>query len=682
MTSNGAPAPAGLSTSANSDQLQATLPGGASTFSNPLLFNNIFWDNRAGSRAGTTVTGLGLAGDATPIDHWDVGVADGTGQLAPTNSIVQQSPGDHPYTTSASNSSADPSVVSAYDTSVAFNTWRQNPAFVDSTLVAVEAPANMLGDYHLANCPGSPACNLGAASAGGVNAPTTDIDGDGRPALGGFDSGSDEYAGTTPPPPTSDLYFSTLGNTNPPGVSGTADDSDMYRWNGTAFSREWDATTAGVPASADVDGFSRVDSTHFFVSFNTAVTLPGLGTVADEDVVYYDNGVWEPWYDGSANGVGGTVDLAATSVMGSTLYFSTNNTSVPPGAGGTGDPADLYRWNGGSSYTRVFDASTVGLPGGTNVDAAIFVDATHIYLSFSNATTTVPGIGAVQDEDVVYYNSGAWSVYFDGTALGLGTSANLDLDAIAFEASASPPPPPPPPAAPLFAFSTAGNTNPPGAGGGAPDDADLYGWSGSVFTRLFDASAQGLPSAANVDALDYVDATHFYVSFTAANTAVPGLGNVQDEDVVYYNNGSWSVYFNGTAHGLTTAAEDVNAISVAGSTLYFSTLGNTNPPGVSGTADDADVYSWNGTSYARVWDASANGLPSTASVDGLVWVDSTHLYLSFSAATTSVPGIGTVQDEDIVYRNGGAWSTYFDGTANGLTTADEDIDAFDLVVTP
>ena len=52
VTSNGSPAPAGLSTAANSDQLQATLPGGSPLFSNPLLFNNIFWDNRAGTRAG------------------------------------------------------------------------------------------------------------------------------------------------------------------------------------------------------------------------------------------------------------------------------------------------------------------------------------------------------------------------------------------------------------------------------------------------------------------------------------------------------------------------------------------------------------------------------------------------------------------------------------------------------
>ena len=111
VTSDGQPAPAGLATTSNSDQLQATLPAGSPTFSNPLLFNNIFWDNRAGTRAGTTVTGIGLAGDATPIDHWDLGVCRRhRPSLAPTNSVVQQDAGEHPYTTSPTNSAADPAV--------------------------------------------------------------------------------------------------------------------------------------------------------------------------------------------------------------------------------------------------------------------------------------------------------------------------------------------------------------------------------------------------------------------------------------------------------------------------------------------------------------------------------------------------------------------------------------------
>jgi hypothetical protein len=188
-----------------------------------------------------------------------------------------------------------------------------------------------------------------------------------------------------------------------------------------------------------------------------------------------------------------------------------------------------------------------------------------------------------------------------------------------------------------------------------------------------------LPAGANVDGYDRIDATHFYVSFSAANTAVPGLGNVQDEDVIYYNNGVWSVYFDGTAHGLLAGGQDLDAINIAGGILYFSTFGNNAVPGVAGPYDDADIYSWDGTSYARVWDASANGLPAGANVDGFVRVDATHFYLSFSGTNTAVPGLGNVQDEDVVYYNNGTWSVYFDGTAHGLGAGGNlDIDAFDI----
>ena len=228
-------------------------------------------------------------------------------------------------------------------------------------------------------------------------------------------------------------------------------------------------------------------------------------------------------------------------------------------------------------------------------------------------------------------------------------------------------------------FSTFGSTNPPGVTGTA-DDADIYGWSGSAFSRVLDMSAApyNLPGNANVDGFDRVSPSTFYLSFSGATTTVPGLGAVQDEDVLFWNGTTWSVWFDGTAHGLTAANQDIDAISVVGSTLYFSTVGNTNPPGVGGAADDADIYSWNGSSYARVWDATANGLAGAANVDGLVFLDSSHFYLSFSPTTTTVPVLGAVEDEDVVYNNGGTWKVYFDGTAHGLTAANLDVDAFDV----
>jgi hypothetical protein len=195
---------------------------------------------------------------------------------------------------------------------------------------------------------------------------------------------------------------------------------------------------------------------------------------------------------------------------------------------------------------------------------------------------------------------------------------------------------------------------------------------------MIDASVLGLPNGANVDGLVRVDNTHFYLSFSANSTTVPGIGNVQDEDVVYYNAGTWSVYFDGTAAGLTAANQDLDAFDIVGGVLYFSTAGNTNPPGVAGVADDADIYAWNGTPFSRVFDASVAGLPAGANVDGYVRVDATHFFLSFSGATTAIPGIGNVQDEDVVYYNAGTWSVYFDGTAKGLTADNQDLDAFDL----
>ncbi len=229
----------------------------------------------------------------------------------------------------------------------------------------------------------------------------------------------------------------------------------------------------------------------------------------------------------------------------SPLTFSTFGNTNPPGVGGTADDADLYSWNG-TAFARVFDASTAGIPGAANVDGLDRTDATHFYLSFA-ADTTITGLGAVQDEDIVFYNAGTWSVYFDGTAAGL-TAANLDIDE--FDISGG-----------VLRFSTLGNTNPPGVGGTA-DDADVYSWNGTSFARVWDATANGVPAAANVDGLAMQDATHFRLSF-AADTTITGLGAVQDKDVVLFNAGAWSNWFDGTAAGLTNANHDPDAIDVS-----------------------------------------------------------------------------------------------------------------------
>ncbi|QNN51579.1 beta strand repeat-containing protein [Nocardioides mesophilus] len=696
VTSNGAPAPAGVSTSLNSDQLQGTLPAGAKPYSDPVMFNNILWDNRAGTRAGTTVTGIGLAGDSSAVDHWDVGLADGTALLSPLSSVIQQDAAQHAYATDASNSTTNPGVVSTYDTSVAFATWRQNPAFVDATLVAAEVPANQLGDYHLAGtgttCT-SPACNLGVASTGAgatlVNAPATDIDDEVRPALGGIDAGSDEFGSTKggtppPPPPAKDFFFSTAGLSFAPIP---ALPGDVLRYNGSFSRHKAQVADLGLPLfGVNIDGLSMVNDNHFYVSFDANITIARPGpdlAVADEDVAEFDNGTWSMFFDASARGLSTGIDLDAISVVNGSLYFSVNSTTALR-TNLSGDVNDVYAWTGANTVARV-----VTVAGTANLDSLVYTDATHLLASFS-VDTTLTGAGSVQDEDIVELAADTWSVWFDGTAAGL-TSNNQDIDAFSLPGAAVTPPPVDPPPGPTgdgkgrVVFSTLGDVNPDGVTGTA-DDADLYSFDGTTTTRELDVTAlpvaSRLPAGANLDGYDRIDATHFYASF-AGNTSVPGLGTVQDEDVILYDNGTWSVWFDATSRGLTAAAQDIDAISVSGNTLYFSTAGNTNPRRVTGTADDADIYSVDVTApadtavFTRVWDATANGVPSAANVDGYVRVDATHFYLSFRPDTT-LPGLGAVQDEDVVLNNGGTWSSYFDGTAHGLTAAGADVDAFDI----
>ena len=380
------------------------------------------------------------------------------------------------------------------------------------------------------------------------------------------------------------------------------------------------ATASVVPA--------RVTQAEWFVGADpgegngTPMTVTGTGPwnlAGTVDVSTWANGSYTLSVRAlNAGGwsVPGTTTLVVNKPLPTALYFSTAGNTNPPGVGGGADDADIYART--TAFSRQFDATANGLPGGANVDGYERVDATHFYLSFSNTTTTVPGIGTVQDEDVVYYNAGTWSLYFDGSTHGLGTSGNQDLDEIAIVGT-------------TLYFSTAGDGTVPGVA--TPDDADIYSWNGTSFARVWDATAAGLATGANVDGLQVIDATHFYLSFSSTTTAVPVLGNVQDEDVVYFNAGTWSVYFDGTPLGLTSGDEDLDAIAFGDvpppPALTFSTAGNTNPPGLGGTADDADVYGWL-TAFSRQFDATANGLSNGANVDGYERVDATHFYLSFS----------------------------------------------------
>jgi len=280
--------------------------------------------------------------------------------------------------------------------------------------------------------------------------------------------------------------------------------------------------------------------------------------------------------------------------------------------------------------------------------------------------TVAGGAGSASATVVVSASAaaGSYPLTVTGQSGDLTHSVSVDLTVTV------PPPASPPP----FLASTVGNLRLPGLGGQV-DDADVVAWSGSTYRTRFDASAVGVPAAADVDALEVRPNGATLVSF-AGDVTLPGVGRVQDEDVVRFLAGRWTLFFDGTA-GLSGAARDLDALAMVGSDLVFSTVGNRLPPGVRGVPDDADLYRWDGARFSRFLDATAIGMPGSADVDALD-LSGADVYVSFTDAVT-LPGVGTVQDEDVVCRHDGQWTLFVDGSLVGLGASFAgDLDAFEL----
>jgi hypothetical protein len=238
VTSDGTPAPAGVSSATNSDPLNALLatfdtspqPNTITTlintpYSKPTMLNDIFWDNRSGSFDGSGgVCGIGSASctnASDPINNWDMGVADNSAAvLSPTYSVIQDGKQVGPDASGAAlnNATADPQFKSPYLVDVNVLASRAYPAFRQAIIIAQILPPSLMGDYHLKGNT-SPAYGLGVSSTtvhwGNfkstrnpqwsanwsyvVSAPSKDIDGDARPAAtprtppkSGYDAGSDQ----------------------------------------------------------------------------------------------------------------------------------------------------------------------------------------------------------------------------------------------------------------------------------------------------------------------------------------------------------------------------------------------------------------------------------------------------------------------------------------------------------
>jgi len=241
------------------------------------------------------------------------------------------------------------------------------------------------------------------------------------------------------------------------------------------------------------------------------------------------------------------------------------------------------------------------------------------------SATSVPGAGTVAAEDIAQYDqgSGQWSLYFDGSDVGL---SGFLIDGLAVLNDGS-----------LLISTTNGGT----IGGVSADDSDILRFvptslgssTAGTWSLYFDGSDVGMTTnGEDIDAIAVLPTGDLLIS-TSGNPGLPGVTGLSDEDVVRFTPtslgsataGTWTYYFDGSDVGLADSSnEDVDAVSVTSSgDVLLSTLGSFSVSGLSGGDEDIIRFrpgtlglATSGT-YSMYLDLSTVGISTGADVSAV-----------------------------------------------------------------
>jgi len=403
------PHSAGISSEPHSLALRNAYSLPADSFSDPLLFNNIIWRNEA-----FYLDGTGALPSAGYIDLEVVGTTSPQ-SMTPDYSLLTAL-----YGTGVGNidDGTLPGFVAEISTNFIAVPFAGDPSFV--TVLLLDTPGSPQGNYHLEDT--SAAIDEGVASFSGTDAPPDDIDGDSRPQIGGFDMGADEFADL--------LFFTTQGDSPVPGVTPTGDDANIYTWNGDSFGLMFDAEGAGLLPEADIDALVVVNSDQFYASFDSDGLL-----FSSSDILFYDNGSWSLYFDGSDVGLtGGAENVDAFEILtdGSVLVSTVGAASVP---GASANDQDFLRCVGSfgtatsCTWSVYLEGADIGLGDFSEGVDGGDLSRGNLYLTTRGVFDT--GSLAGEPEDVFVCEAftpgtssacSGYSAYFDGSVEGITDS--------------------------------------------------------------------------------------------------------------------------------------------------------------------------------------------------------------------------------------------------------------------
>src|SRR5512143_3257949 len=185
-----------------------------------------------------------------------------------------------------------------------------------------------------------------------------------------------------------------------------------------------------LPANANVTAFHELDDGGRLFSLETFTALPGGVTADRDDVVQYDGAGYSVFFDGAAAGVpaGARIDAIGWRRQGgvASLLLSFDVTVALPGV--TAEDEDVVAWAGGA-WTLAFDGSAAGISPELDVDGFDRDPVTGtVYASF-DGSGRLSGVD-FDDDDVLAWNGSTWTLALAGDLVGPSFAAG-DLDALA-----------------------------------------------------------------------------------------------------------------------------------------------------------------------------------------------------------------------------------------------------------
>jgi hypothetical protein len=401
--------------------------------------------------------------------------------------------------------------------------------------------------------------------------------------------------------------MSVMGGSLYVGLGNTSNDARVYKWNGTTWT--WvGGFGIGVPYNAFTTGYEAVysmtnDGTNLYVGFGS--------TAGDADVWRLSGTTWTQVGGDALNASWAAATYETVISMrnvGSTLYA---------GIGTTAGDAEVWSYNG-TSWTKI---------GGDTVNSSWdSVSYEGVYAFADDGTNVYAGLGnSAGDNEVWRWNGTSWTK-IGGDALNSGfTTTHTVVNSLLYANST------------LYA-GLAGTTN----------NAEVWSFNGTSWTRIgggYVNKSWGYFNLQNIESMTvYGDNLYAGTGNTVAGNALIWKFDGSNWQVVGGQgvNNSWAV----------NTYEDVMSMLSYGGNLYV---------GIGTTANDAEVWRYNGTTWTQIggdslnssWGAGYEEVSSMATLGG-------NLYA----------GLGNSANDAEVWRwNGTTWTKIGGDSLNsGWTT--------------